>query len=100
VVDKFIARRLAPDCSRIELTSLPKNRDEALLLWSMGFDAGNHHLGSKEAIPAVQKALASLKDDWLRDAALAVQQDNFADFKMWRKHWKEKKQKNREAVGL
>jgi len=95
VVDQFIARRLAPDCSRIELTSLPKDRDEALLLKSMGFDAGNHHLGSKEAIPAVQKALSSLKDNWLRDTALAMQQDNLADFKVWRKHWKNKRRKNR-----
>ncbi|MDR3613835.1 MAG: DUF2252 family protein [Candidatus Obscuribacterales bacterium] len=94
VVDKFIARRLAPDCSRIELTSLPKDRDEALLLWSMGFDAGNHHLGSKEAIPAVQKALGKLKDNWLRDNALAMQQDNLGDFKVWRKHWKNNPRKD------
>ena len=90
VVDNFVARRLAPDCSRIELTSLPKDRDEALLLWSMGFDAGNHHLGSTDAISAVRKALGKLKENWLRDAALAMQQDNLADYKVWRKHWKNK----------
>lgn len=88
VVDNFIARRLAPDCSRIELTSLPRDRDEALLLTSMGFDAGNHHLGSKDAIPAVLKALKKLKENWLRDAALAMQQDSLADFKVWKKHFK------------
>jgi hypothetical protein len=74
---------------------LPKDRDEALLLKSMGFDAGNHHLGSKEAIPAVRKALSKLKNNWLRDAALAMQQDNLADFKEWRQHWKNKRPKNR-----
>lgn len=95
VVDKFVARRLAPDCSRIELTSLPKDRDEALLLYSMGFDAGNHHLGSKDAIPVVQKALASLDDNWLRDFALEMQQDNLNDFKIWRKYWKGQRRKGR-----
>ena len=41
---RWIVRRLAPDCSRIELSSMPKVRDEAKLLYSMGFETANIHL--------------------------------------------------------
>ena len=34
---RWIVRRLAPDCSRIELSALPKERDEIRLLHAMGW---------------------------------------------------------------
>src|SRR5215470_11302474 len=43
----WIVRRLAPDCSRIELWSLPKKRDESQLLWAMAYETANIHLGSR-----------------------------------------------------
>ena len=46
---RWIVRRLAPDCSRIELSELPKERDERLLLHAMGFETANVHLGSRKA---------------------------------------------------
>ena len=54
---KWIIRRLAPDCSRIELSELPKERSEMVLLHAMGFETGNVHLGSKNA----RAILADLK---------------------------------------
>jgi len=41
---------LAPHCSRIEMASIPKKRDEERLLHSMGFETANIHLGSKQAV--------------------------------------------------
>src|SRR5450755_1417956 len=46
---RWIVRRLAPDCSRIELSALPKERDEMRLLHAMGFETANVHLGSRKA---------------------------------------------------
>jgi len=46
----WIVRRLAPDCSRVELTMLPKGHDEYKLLEAMGRETANVHLGSKRAI--------------------------------------------------
>ena len=43
---RWIVRRLAPDCSRIELSALPKERDEIRLLHAMGWETANVHLGS------------------------------------------------------
>ncbi|TLY67517.1 MAG: hypothetical protein E6K35_04530 [Gammaproteobacteria bacterium] len=41
-----LVNRLAPDCSRIELASLPRGHDESRLLWMMGRETANMHLGS------------------------------------------------------
>ena len=43
---RWVVRRLAPDCSRVELASMPKERDESRLLYSMDFETANVHLGS------------------------------------------------------
>jgi hypothetical protein len=75
---KWIVRRLAPDCSRIELSELPKERSEKVLLHAMGFETANVHLGSKKA-RAIQADLAKRGVDWLPKAAedmlKAVRQD-------------------------
>ena len=85
VTDDWIGRRLAPDCSRIELSALPRNRDEQLLLLAMGYETGNIHLGSPDAISGVLKALRKLPSDWLLTAAEAMYEDTLRDCKSWRK---------------
>jgi len=47
-------RRLAPNCSRIELSALPKERDELRLLHAMGWETANVHLGTAQ--PRVLRA--------------------------------------------
>jgi hypothetical protein len=68
VKDGWIVRRLAPDCTRIEMSMFPKQRDETRLLHAMGWEIGNLHLGSGSKV----KLLADLKKrgtGWLhRDA--------------------------------
>ncbi|MGP8243239.1 MAG: DUF2252 family protein [Bryobacteraceae bacterium] len=81
---RWIVRRLAPDCSRIELASLPENRDEVRLLHAMGFETANVHLGSLK--PRV--LLADLKkrpSGWLLAAARKMQNAVRADFKDYAK---------------
>src|SRR5579863_3049616 len=45
VVGGWLVRRLAPLCTRIELSDLPSSRDEERLLVAMGFETANVHLG-------------------------------------------------------
>ncbi len=97
VIGNYVGRRLAPDCSPIDLDSLPHDRDEALLLWSMGFETGNHHWATPDAIPDVRHCLAKLPSNWLRDAALAMHEDTVVEWKIWREYWR--KQKRRETPG-
>src|SRR4029077_16907046 len=49
VSSNWIVRRLAPDCTRIELADLPRARDEERLLRAMGWETANMHLGSLTA---------------------------------------------------
>jgi len=46
---RWILRRLAPDCSRIELESLAAGQDQRRLLQAMGAETANIHLGSAKA---------------------------------------------------
>ena len=81
---KWIVRRLAPDCSRIELTALPKERDEVRLLHAMGWETANIHLGSRKA----RVLLADLKErprGWLYDAARKMEKAVLADWLEWQK---------------
>jgi hypothetical protein len=81
----WLVRRLAPDCSRIELSSLPQKRDKEKLLYSMGREIANMHFGSARAIPAVKNDLAKRKGRWLHKASKAMLAATLKDWKVWRK---------------
>ena len=82
---RWIVRRLAPHCSRIELSTLPKQREEERLLHAMGFETANIHLGSKPAIKAVRRDLAKRKPGWLQEAARKMADAVKKDWEQWRK---------------
>jgi Uncharacterized protein conserved in bacteria (DUF2252) len=79
----WIVRRLAPDCSRIELGALPRTRDEVRLLHAMGWETANVHLGSARA-KVLQADLTGRADGWLRPAAQRMLHAVEADFEEWR----------------
>jgi hypothetical protein len=81
---KWIVRRLAPDCSRIELSELPKERSERTLLRAMGFETANVHVGSKKA-RAIQADLKKRGAGWLASAAQAMLKAVNQDWDEWRK---------------
>jgi hypothetical protein len=81
----WIVRRLAPDCSRVELVSMPKERDESKLLHAMGFETANVHLGTRRAIPAIKRDLKKRPLHWLHAAASAMGK---AMDKDWREYGK------------
>jgi hypothetical protein len=82
---RWLVRRLAPDCSRIELTDLPEKVDEKRLLESMGFETANIHLGSGKAMKAVRKDIASRRKNWLHEATKIMTESVIADHEDWRK---------------
>lgn len=93
--DNWIIRRLAPDCSRIELASLPTDRDEERLLYAMGWETANIHLGSRDKIAALKKDLGARRGRWLHKAAKAMAQATRKDWKEWRKAWLKRHSKGR-----
>ena len=81
---RWIIRRLAPDCSRIELSALPKKRDEIRLLHAMGFETANIHLGSGKA-HAILNDLKKRKPAWLEHAAKKMAEAVLEDWQDWKK---------------
>ena len=80
---RWIVRRLAPDCSRIELEALPAERDELRLLRAMGWETANVHLGSARP-RALKTDLARRSRNWLRRAAGLMQDAVIEDWEAWR----------------
>jgi len=79
----WVLRRLAPDCSRVELTMLPKGRDEYKLLEAMGHETANVHLGSKRSITKVKRDLSKRPEGWLHAAAKAMVRATTEDWQSW-----------------
>jgi Uncharacterized protein conserved in bacteria (DUF2252) len=81
----WIVRRLAPDCSRIELWSLPEKRDEAKLLFAMGYEAANIHLGTAEMAKKVWRDLKQRPAWWLYEASKKMEAKIANDWHEWRR---------------
>ncbi len=81
--NNWIVRRLAPDCSRIELASLSNESDEQHLLNAMGWEIANIHLGNTEAVPHIIEDLNKRKKNWLKKSALAMAESVRKDWVAW-----------------
>ncbi|HEY6824577.1 MAG TPA: DUF2252 family protein [Steroidobacteraceae bacterium] len=82
---EWLIRRLAPDCSRIELSSLPRSRDEDRLLWMMGWETANMHLASAGQRRRILADLRARSGRWLGKAAGRMAQAVERDWRRWRK---------------
>ena len=81
---QWIVRRLAPDCSRVELSQLPKQRDEYKLLQCMGFETANVHLGTAKTARLIAQDLRHRYEHWLHEAAAAMVKATLKDWQAWR----------------
>src|SRR5580700_5683811 len=79
---RWIVRRLEPDCSRIELSALPKERDTTRLLHAMGWETANVHLGSAKA-RTLAADLKARPRGWLYRAAKKMEKAVIADFEQY-----------------
>lgn len=74
----------APDCARIELTSLTEEKDEKQLLYAMGWETANIHLGGKSAVAAVKADLKNHKMGWLAAASDLISKSVIDDRQAWK----------------
>ena len=80
----WITRRLAPDCIRIDLADLARDRDEHRLLFAMGAETANIHAGDRKAAARVLQHVGRTRDAWLSKAAVlmaAAVMDDWRDFR-------------------
>jgi hypothetical protein len=82
---RWIVRRLAPHCSRIELAALRGGGSEIRLLQSMGWETANIHLGSKTARKPILRHLSKQKAKWLHRACDTMLEGLRADWQVWKK---------------
>jgi hypothetical protein len=81
---KWLIRRLAPDCSRIELASLGEERDELKLVRNMGRETANVHLATGKR-KRLLKDLDARKPSALLDAIDRMVRQTREDWKDWKK---------------
>ena len=79
---KWIVRRLAPDCSKIDLAAFPSAKDETRLLHAMGWETANLHLGSERATDILAD-LSRRRGNWLHKAAANMVIATKKDWKEW-----------------
>ena len=80
----WVLRRLAPDCSRIEATTVQTVPEQLELAKAMGAETANIHLGAALArIEDVRRDLAARPVDWLRLASKAMTRATVADYDSW-----------------
>jgi len=84
VRDAWLFRRLSPHCSRIELTVLPKERDELRLLNAMGWETANVHLGSAKARKSIRRDLDRMKPNVFFAAVKGMAEQVTGDWKAWK----------------
>ena len=84
--DGWIVRRLAPDCSKIDLAEMPK-QEEARFLHAMGREVANIHLGTKDAAQIIQQDLKKRQKqspNWLAEGADKMVKQLKLDWHEWR----------------
>jgi hypothetical protein len=79
----WILRRLSPDSNPIEISDLPKNRDEEHLLRAMGCEVANAHLGRHPQPRDILAHVHSRKPDWLRYAARSMSRTVVTEWKQY-----------------
>ena len=84
VKGRWLVRRLGPDCSRIDIAQLRNHGDLSSLLYCMGWETANVHLGSPKARKLLVKALKDLPHSWLKDAAQAMYEKSLRDWKSFK----------------
>jgi elongation factor P--beta-lysine ligase len=77
---------LAPHCTRISLADLPDQRDEERLLYAMGFETANIHLGARDARKRIRRELRARasRGRWLHDLSKSLAAAIEQDWERWR----------------
>jgi len=85
VLGRWVVRRLAPDCSKIDIETLPTRYDESRLLHAMGYETANIHMATRGAREAIRRDLRKSARRGIRDGATTMLEVTLADWKAWKR---------------
>ncbi|HUA55375.1 MAG TPA: DUF2252 family protein [Candidatus Sulfotelmatobacter sp.] len=80
----WVVRRLSAHSSKLDLSLMPRRRDERRLLHAMGGETANIHLGTPGVRRAIRRDLERRSASWLDRAARAMADAVTADWRRWR----------------
>jgi len=83
---RWIVRRLSTHSSKLDLSLMPRRRDERRLLRAMGWETANIHLGTRGARRAIARDLERRSNGWLDRATAAMADAVTDDWRRWCKH--------------
>lgn len=86
----WLVRRIAPDCTRIELTRLPTKRAEKHLLYCAGAEVANIHLANLKADKSILCDLRRRRksqEDWLSISSETMAAIINKDWKEWKRYY-------------
>jgi hypothetical protein len=81
----WLIRRLSPDSNPIDIQKLPRHSDEEVLLYAMGAEAANVHLGTRGRSTGILNDLKKRQKDWLQEAAVRMAKILEENWKRYRK---------------
>jgi hypothetical protein len=83
---RWVLRRLAPDCSRIEFTVARLAVEQTDLLRAMGAETANVHVGSGALrLDAVKRDLTNRAPEWLKVASRSMERATISDYVAWQR---------------
>jgi hypothetical protein len=83
---RWVMRRLAPDCSRIEFTVARLAAEQTDLLRAMGAETANVHLGSgTRRMATVRADVEERGPAWLKVASRAMERATITDYIDWQR---------------
>jgi hypothetical protein len=77
-------RRLGPDCSRIDIDEINHHEDLASLLYCMGQETANIHLGASKGRRRIRESWNHLAPDWLETASHLMRKLSLKDWNRFR----------------
>jgi Uncharacterized protein conserved in bacteria (DUF2252) len=83
VTDAWVTRRLAPDCTKLNLQELAAPRDQSRLFHAMGAETANVHVASD--VDAIVADLEKRPEGWLDDAAAEMADVVVTSWKAWKR---------------
>ena len=82
----WLVRRLGPDCGRIDIDELAHHGDIASLLFCMGQETANIHLGTPKGRKQIRESWHHLPSDWLETTAQLMLKLSLRDWNRFRRH--------------
>lgn len=80
----WLVRRLGPDCSRIDIDEINHHEDLASLLYCMGQETANIHLGASKGRRRIRESWDHLAPDWLETASHLMRKLSLKDWNRFR----------------